>query len=280
MKGFALALGGGGARGFAHLGVLQELEEENLVPSGLAGTSMGAIVAALYACGQDLQRISKILAALDLSEFFGFPDSYEKLVEQVARESLAEKLHHRPWWEVNSPRTSRVLAFLRLFTKGKRFEELALPLVVVACDVMSGEEIRIREGPVYIGAGASAALPGLLGPVRWRGRWLIDGGAVNNLPADVAAEYADTVVAVDVSAPLSSGISSTLDLFLRVYEITSRALVAARLERLRDILGERLLIVRPELEGIGLLDFHKLPQALEAGRAAARPLVLELRNRV
>lgn len=100
------------------------------------------------------------------------------------------------------------------------------------------------------------------------------------MPADVAAEYADTVVAVDVSSPLSSGISSTLDLFLRVYEITSRALVAARLERLRDILGERLLIVRPELEGIGLLDFHKLPQALEAGRAAARPLVLELRNRV
>ncbi len=277
MKGFALALGGGGARGFAHLGVLLALWEAGLSPVGIAGTSMGAVVGALYAAGQDLKRMVKILAALDLSEFFGLPSSYSALVARFFVENLPRKAP-RPWWEVNAERTARVLAFLRLFTKGKKFEELSLPLVVVACDVERGEEVRVQDGPVYLGAGASAALPGLLGPVRWRGRWLIDGGTVNNLPVDVAAEQAGAVVAVDVAAPLSSEPSSPLDLVLRAYEITSHTLTALKLEQMRKSLGERLFLLRPELEGIGLLDFQKLPQAVEAGRSAACQIVSDLRN--
>lgn len=280
MKGFALALGGGGARGFAHFGVLLELKEAGLLPAGIAGTSMGAGVGAIYASGQDLNRVIKVLAALDLSEFFGLPDSYSALLARFLAEGVVEKVRRRPWWEINAERTARVLAFLRLFTKGKKFEELALPLCAVACDVKRGEEVRIQEGPVYLGVGASAALPGLLGPVRWRGRWLIDGGTMNNLPADVAAQQADLVVAVDVTPPFSSEPSSPLDLVLRAYEITTRSLTALKLERIRERLGERLFLLRPELEGIGLLDFDKLPQAVEAGRAAARPIVSELRNRL
>ncbi|MCS7240078.1 MAG: patatin-like phospholipase family protein [Candidatus Bipolaricaulota bacterium] len=280
MKGFSLALGGGGARGFAHFGVLLELCEAGFFPTSIAGTSMGAIVGGIYAAGQDLQRVIKILSALDLPDFFGVPDSYRALMERAIAESLVEMVRRRPWWEINAKRTSRFLAFLRLFTKGKRFEELSPPFCAVACDLATGEEIRIQRGPVYLGVGASAALPGLLGPIRWEGRWLIDGGVTNNLPVDVAAEKAKTVVAVDVSAPFSAGTNSLVDVVLRAYEITAHTLTAVRLERMRERLGENLLVLRPELEGVGLLDFQHLPRVVEAGRAAARPLIAELRNRL
>jgi predicted acylesterase/phospholipase RssA len=99
--------------------------------------------------------------------------------------------------------------------------------------------VRISEGPVYLGVGASAALPGLLGPVRWQGRLLIDGGVVNNLPIDSVANNADCVVAVDVSDPVSSEPSSLLDFFLHIHDITSRALYAVQLERMREQTGEK-----------------------------------------
>jgi len=276
---FSLALSGGGARGFAHFGVLMELSQAGFAPSAIAGTSMGAIVGAFYAAGQDPDYMVKLLATMDLSSFFGVPGSYRAVVEEVVAKSLVEMVRRRPWWELNTARTSRFLAFLRLFTKGKKFEELGTPLTVVACDVASGEEVRISEGPVYLGVGASAALPGLLGPVRWQGRLLIDGGVVNNLPIDAVANNADFVVAVDVSDPVSSEPSSLLDFFLHIHDITSRALYAVQLERMRERLGERLILIRPELDGIGILDFWKLPVAVEAGRAATRPIILELRNR-
>lgn len=280
MGGFALALGGGGARGFAHFGVLLELHEAGLFPCAIAGTSMGAIVGGVYAAGQDLPRVIKILSALDLPGFFGVPDSYHALLERAVAESLVGMVRRQPWWEMNAQRTSRFLAFLRLFTKGKKFEELPLPLSVVACDLATGEEVYIQEGPVYLGIGASAALPGLLGPIRWQGRLLIDGGAVNNLPVDAVAERAQTVVAVDVSAPFSGGTNSLVDVILRAYEITARTLVVVRLERMREKLGEGLIILRPELGGVGLLDFQHLTKAVESGRAAARSIVSELRNRL
>jgi predicted acylesterase/phospholipase RssA len=182
-----------------------ELSQAGFAPSAIAGTSMGAIVGAFYATGQDPDYMVKLLATMDLSSFFGVPGSYRAVVEEVVAKSLVEMVRRRPWWELNTARTSRFLAFLRLFTKGKKFEELGTPLTVVACDVASGEEVRISEGPVYLGVGASAALPGLLGPVRWQGRLLIDGGVVNNLPIDAVANNADCVVAVDVSDPVSLG---------------------------------------------------------------------------
>lgn len=280
MPGFVLALSGGGARGFAHLGVLLEFTRAGLCPQALAGTSMGAIVGAMVACGQDLERWVHLLLALDLPEIFGVPASYGALVEWAVMASLMGKMRGRPWWKANAERTSRFLAFLRLLTKGKAFAELALPLVAVACDLQSGEEVRIAEGPVHLGVGASAALPGLVGPVRWRGRWLIDGGVVNPWPADVAGDWGETVVAVDATPAFAPEPHSLVDVVLRAYAITGRALGAVQRERARERLGERLILVEPELGDLGVLEFSRLSEAVEAGRAAARAVLPEVKNRV
>lgn len=275
--GFALALGGGGARGFAHLGFLLALAEQGLQPQAVAGTSMGAIVGGLYCAGQDLAKLVRVLAHLDLTSFFGLPRTYRTVVEQAVAASFLEKLRGKPWWELTAQRNARFLAFLRLFTKGQRFEEMSPPFVAVACDLVSGEEVRIRTGPAYLGIGASAALPGLLGPIRWRDRWLIDGGVVNNLPIDAVADRAERVVAVDVAAPLGGPPTTLVDVALRAYDITSRALRELQRARAKERLGERLILVRPELPSIGLLDFHRLPEAVEAGREAAKSVLAELR---
>jgi NTE family protein len=275
----ALALGGGGARGLAHFGVLQVLLEAGIFPKALAGTSMGAIVGGVYSVGQDLNRVLRLLSSLDLREALGLPPSTRSVAEEAIVESLIGRIRRRPWWEVNSARTTRFLAFLRLLTQGKRFEELPLPFVAVACDLLSGEEVRIREGPVYLGAGASAAIPGLLGPIRWKGRFLIDGGVVNNIPVEVAAELGRVVLAVDVSAPLGPEPHSLVDVALRAYDITARALQEHQIRRARERLGENFLLIKPEVGHIGLLDFALLPEAVEAGRAAAQTVISELKNR-
>lgn len=211
----ALALGGG-ARGLAHFGVLQVLLGEGIFPKALVGTSMGAIAGALYSVGQDLRRVLGLLASLDLHEALGLPPSARSVAEEAVMESLIGRIKRCAWWEINSARTTRFIAFLRLLPKGKRFEELPVPLVAVACDLLSGKEVR--EGPVYLGVGASAAIPGLLGPIRWKGRFLVDGGVVNNVPVEVAAELGKVVLAVDVSAPLGPEPHSLVDVALRAFD--------------------------------------------------------------
>ncbi len=277
--GLALALGGGGARGFAHFGVLQVLLEEGIFPQALAGTSMGAIVGAVYSVGQDLRRVLGLLSSLDLQEALGLPPSPRSVAEEAIVESLIGRIKRRAWWEINSARTTRFLAFLRLLTQGKRFEELPLPFVAVACDLLSGEEVRIREGPIYLGVGASAAIPGLLGPIRWKGRFLVDGGVVNNIPVEVAAELGNIVLAVDVSAPLGPEPHSLVDVALRAYDITARTLQEYQIRMAKEKLGENLLLIKPEVGHIGLLEFARLTEAVEAGRAAAKAVVSELKNR-
>ncbi len=266
-----LALGGGGARGLAHLGVLLELEAADLEPEVLAGTSMGAIVGGLYAAGQHPRRLVQLLEHLELDKIFGVPKTYERVVEQAVLEALWERLRRRPWWEEASPRLSRLLEFLRLLGKNQHFEDLAIPFVAVAADLATGEEVRIDEGALHIGVAASAALPGLLGPVKWRKRYLVDGGIVNNLPIDAVEEFGpQQILAVDVSAPLGPMPKSLVEVALRSYQITAQELGELKLAWAHKRLGERLLVIRPHVEGIGLLEFSKLPEAVEAGREATR----------
>lgn len=266
-----MALGGGGARGFAHLGVLLQLVESGVRPEFVAGTSMGAIVGAAYAVGQELPQVVRLLEHLELGKIFGVPETYDRVLGQAVAESLWERLRGRAWWEEGSPRLSRLLEFLRLLAKGMWFEDLEIPFVAVAADLATGEEVRVDEGAVHIGVAASAALPGLFGPVRWRKRYLVDGGLVNNLPVDAVADLgARTVLAVDVSAPLGPVPRTLVGVALRSQEIMARELARAKLAAARARLGPRLVVIHPEVDEIGLLEFHRIEEAVEAGRIAAR----------
>jgi len=266
-----VALGGGGARGLAHLGVLLQLAEAGVRPEFVAGTSMGAIVGAAYSVGQDLPRLLRVLEHLDLANIFGVPESYDRVLGQTLVESLWERLRQKAWWEEGSPRLARLLEFLRLFTKGKWFEDLDIPFTSVATDLATGEEVRVNEGAVHHGVAASAALPGVFGPVQWRKRYLVDGGLVNNLPVDaVAALGARTVLAVDVGAPLGPMPKTLVGVALRAQEITARELVTVKLQLARERLGPRLVVIHPDVDAIGLLQFDRIEEAVDAGRVAAR----------
>jgi len=272
-----VALGGGGARGLAHLGVLLELLDAGIRPEFVAGTSMGAIVGAAYAAGQDLEKLVRVLEHLDLAKIFGMPETYERVLGQAVAESLWERLRQRAWWDEGSPRLSRLLEFLRLFTKGKWFEDIEIPFVAVAADLVTGDEVRIDEGAVHHGVAASAALPGLFGPVPWRKKYLVDGGVVNNLPIDVAeALGARTVLAVDAGAPLGPLPKTLVGTALRALEITSHELQRVKTELARERLGQRLVLIHPDVDAIGTLEFKRISEAIEAGRVAARSALRHL----
>ncbi|MGC9529327.1 MAG: patatin-like phospholipase family protein [Candidatus Bipolaricaulaceae bacterium] len=265
-----LALGGGGARGLAHAGVLLELAESGIRPTAVAGTSMGAVVGGLYAVGQDVGRLVEVIGQLDLREIFGVPESYRQMLERSVGQALLERFRRTSWWEEPSPRLARLYEFLGLFCKGRRFEGLPLPFAAVCADLDSGEEVDLRRGPLYRGLAASAAIPGVFQPVPWAGRFLIDGGVVNNLPVDVVQQLgAESVLAVDVSAPLFAAPRSMVEIVLQSYAITAKELARVKLARAADSLGDRLMVIRPQVDGIGVLEFERLPEAVEAGRAAA-----------
>lgn len=277
MTRLGVALGGGGARGLAHLGVLVELLEAGIEPRFAAGTSMGAIVGAAYAVGQDLSALVRVLTHLDLGELLGLAETFDGLLGRAAVQSLRGRLRRRSWHEEECPRRARLAEFLKLFTKGMWFEDLPVPFVAVAADYATGEEVRIDEGPLYHGVTASAALPGLFTPVPWRKRLLVDGGLVNNLPVDVVAEMgARTVLAVDVRAPLGPLPQTLVGATLRFLEISAREVDRLRVERTRDRLADRLLVIHPDVDAIGLLEFDRIEDAVAAGRLAARSALAHL----
>lgn len=171
-----LALGGGAIRGFAHLGVLSVLEQENIPVDVIAGTSVGALIGAFYSAGVPLCEL-------------------ERISEEMS------------WYKVSRPVWSRdgLISFAKMeewivsFLGDLYFEDLALPFAAVATDVATGEAVIMNKGPLAPAIRASCSVPGLVTPVPWNGRLLCDGGVSNNLPVSVARQMgADYVIAVDI----------------------------------------------------------------------------------
>jgi NTE family protein len=154
-----LVLGGGGARGLAHIGVLQVLRESGIKLGGIVGTSMGALIGSLFAAGTDLYYLGR-------------------LVEYMKWEELID-LRITGLGLING---AKVQTLIDLLTKGKRFEELSLPFWAVATDLFSGEEIVFKQGPLAPAIRASISIPGVFSPVEVDGRVLVDGGVVAELP--------------------------------------------------------------------------------------------------
>lgn len=185
MKRLGLALGSGGARGLAHLGVLRALRETGLPVAAVAGTSMGALVGLALAAGRDVE-LREAALVLDWK-------------------SISRLLFQPRWPRGGLVDGARVIAFLRRYIQDRPMEELAIPSAAVATDLLNGDEVVIRSGSVLDAIRASIAVPGLFTPVAREGRLLVDGGFVNPVPVNVVRELgADVVLAVDVShyAPL------------------------------------------------------------------------------
>jgi len=280
-KRIGIALGGGGARGFAHLGVLIALEENGIPIDVITGTSMGAAIGAAKALGMDLKKLLRLLSYLNLNELLGVSESTTREIRWAIGRGVVEYVRGKDWEKETTPpeRLARMFELFSLLTAKKDFSATKIPFAVVAADLITGERVILREGPLYRALAASAAVPGIFHPVRHQGRFLIDGGLIDKIPVDAAIELgAETVIAVDVGAPLASKARTSLDVMFQSQRITAQALTALELEEAKERLNGRFLLLRPRVSGITMLAFNRLAQAAAAGEAEARARLPEIRK--
>jgi NTE family protein len=265
-----LALGGGGVRGLAHIPILETLDELGIKPSIISGTSMGAIIGALYASGMSGKEIRERIRR------------HLILKDDTWRDIIGKKAHLMKWVSAFSPELARggfinTQGFFEyLFSEIKRrtFEELEVPLLVIAADYWTAEEIVIEADDLLPALQASMAVPGVFAPVSIGGRVLIDGGVVNLVPYDHLIERADFIIAVDVSRvrhPGKNEIPSALESVLGAFNIMQASALAEKMRhRKPDI------YVQTKIQDVRMLDFGKTEEVF----LQAAPAVDLLRKRL
>ncbi|MEN6368476.1 MAG: patatin-like phospholipase family protein [Thermotogota bacterium] len=276
-----LALGGGGARGLAHLGVLIGLEEAGIPIHAIAGTSMGAALAASKALGMDLHRLERLLCTLNLNSMLQVSDNTLREVQRIIGRSVMEYLRGSTWKEeaASPPELARLHELFSLLTARKEFADTLVPFAVVAADIETGQRVVLREGKIGPAVTASTAVPGVFSPVAYGGRYLVDGGIVDKLPVDVAVELgADSVIAVDTGAPLTRRVETYFEAILQAQRATSKHLTQLQLERSQERLGGRLVVLRPDVGWIRMFGFEYTEEAIQAGRASVSAHLDELRE--
>jgi NTE family protein len=274
-----LALGGGGVRGLAHIGVLAVLDREDVPVHAIAGTSMGAIIGAAYALNTRFDRELLTQQVMDL----GIKPPLTLGLAMEDRESLTDRLRQfidverflfDTMWGWGVFEGTVVAQALDKLTSGKKLEEARVPLSVVATDLLRGEEVVFREGPASLALQASSALPGFFPPVKHEGRLLADGAFVNLVPVDIVREMgARVVVAVDVDQEnMQVDVHNGLQAFLRAVDIGAR-------HHKRHHLKRADLVIRPEFgEPVDSLDFSKAEICVAAGLRASERVLPTLRS--
>lgn len=247
-----LALGGGAARGFAHIGIIQVLEENGIKPDLVVGTSAGSVVAALYAGGKNGAALAVTAESMDESAFadWSFPGR-----GMIRGEALAK--------------------FVRDNTGGRQIESMRLPLGIVATDLDNGQPILFQRGDPGVAVRASSAVPAVFQPVRIGTREYVDGGLVSPVPVRFARQMgAELVIAVDISAvPDGSVTSDPMRMLLQTFSIMGRSINHFELR-------EADIVMRPKLAGVSSADFTARKRSIAAGRQVAIDMLPELKARI
>ncbi|WP_242395189.1 patatin-like phospholipase family protein [Anaeromyxobacter oryzisoli] len=249
----ALVLGGGAARGFAHIGVIRVLEQERIPVDLVVGTSVGSLIGAIYASARDSFELEWTAFQLQKDDLFDFG-----LVNAVVGMGYAKG--------------DKLEAFVRAKVKQANIEQLAIPFAAVATDLNWGERVVLDRGSVARAVRASSAIPGIFEPVAHQGKILVDGGVVDNIAIDVARlKGADLVVAVDISDDVGNvQIRNVLDVLLQ----STNIMFAENVKHRRQ--GADVLVA-PDVRGVGMLDFGQKKRCMQAGMDAARRAVPQLR---
>lgn len=258
MANIGLALGGGGAKGIAHVIVIEAIEELGLKPVSITGTSIGAIVGVLYAGGANSQDIRDIFLQFSLDRNQSIKD-------------LVTKRHIFKWMDFIGPqfrgkgliRVENLLNFLFESIQSTTFEELKIPLRVVAADFWTREEHILDSGLLLPAVRGSMSLPGLLEPVKLNGSLLIDGGAVNPVPFDRLHAHCDFSIAVDVLGIKSSSAKtpSLSDAVFNTFQIMQKSIIREKL-----ITHRPNLYLVPSLQDVRMLEFYRAREILDAAR--------------
>jgi NTE family protein len=247
-----LALGGGAARGFAHIGVLQVLEEQGIKPDLVVGTSAGSMVATLYASGKTPVELEAMAMSLDESTItdWVFPGRSVMKGEALSR-------------------------FIRSYTNGRQIEQMSLPLGIVATDLRTGQPILFRRGDPGTAVRASSSVPAVFEPVKIGGHEYVDGGLVSPIPVRYAkAMGADLVIAVDISAiPEGQPTKGAVDILLQTFNIMGHSISQYELQ-------DADVVMRPKLAGIGGGDFGNRRLSILAGREAALTVLQQLKEKI
>ncbi|MBD3166600.1 BamA/TamA family outer membrane protein [bacterium] len=283
-----LALSGGGARGFAHIGVLQVFEEEAVPIDHITGTSIGAIIGAYHAAGYTADEIEHLVLTTDWNSFFSDSPRRRNLflaqkeianqelitvrfrqgrpyvpsafvVGQTLYLTLLEQLHRAPYFHANGG-----------------YGAMKTPLGIVATDLEAGERVFLRSGDLTMTLRGAMAVPVIFQPMEWEGRYIVDGGAVENIPVRAAKEMGDgTVIAVDCVTP-SEPAARPEELWDVANQVTTMMTVS------NDSISRSLadVLIQPDLVAVGNAEFQHAKELIAAGRAAARDALPEIRRRL
>ena len=247
-----LALGSGGARGFAHIGLLKVLKREGIEVDYIAGSSMGALIGCFYASGSDLELLQKV--SLQFKRKY-FMDLTVPKLGFVAGKRIEE--------------------YIRLFTKNQNLEDLSIPLAVVATDIEKGSRVIFTKGPVYEAVRASISIPGVFVPKRINGQLLVDGGVVDRVPVSVVKEMgADIVIASDVSATKGdTDIQSIYDVIFKSLDILQMEIV-----KMKGIDAD--VMIQPPVESYSSRAFTNIQEIIMIGEQEAQKRLPEIKEAI
>jgi NTE family protein len=247
-----LALGGGAARGFAHVGVIQVLEEAGIRPDLVVGTSAGSLVAAFYASGKSGVQLQKVAETMEEATFTDWT---------------------LPLFSRGMLRGEALARYVTAQVASRTIEDMPMPLGIVATDLNSGAGVLFRRGDTGMAVRASSAVPSVFQPVRIAGRDYVDGGLVSPVPVRFAREMgAELVVAVDISSPPDGNLpDGSLQILLQTFAIMGKSINSFEL-RDADV------VLRPALGGVKSADFGARLKSIAAGRQAMQQALPELRR--
>ncbi len=265
-KRVGLALSSGAARGLAHIGVLAVLEREGIPIDIIAGTSMGALVGALYAQGRGVDEMEGLAGTWGAKRLALFVEPTLSKTGLI----MGRKIE----------------GAFKSIIGDVEFRDLGIPFACVATDVDSGEEVVIKRGLVREGIRASSSIPVLLAVAKWEGRYLVDGSLVNPVPVSVLREMgADFIIAVNVRSDIQDKVHRVNEGQLEhkepnIFSIIMQTVHIAGYQALRASLSGADVLIEPQVSSIGFFDFHRSQECFLKGVLAAEEAVVEIKRRL
>jgi len=252
----ALVLGGGAARGFAHIGVIRALEQEKVPIDLIVGTSVGSLIGAIYAYDANSMELEWTAFMLEKDSLFDYG-----LITAFTGMGVAKG--------------DKLEEFVKSKVPVANIENLKIPFAAVATDLNRGTSVVLDKGPVARAVRASSAIPGVFNPVEYQGRLLVDGGVIDNIPVSVAREKgADIVIAVDISENVVNfNITNIVDVMLQ--SITIMGAVNAKTRK-----KEADVLISPKVGDVGMMDFTQKKRCMLAGIEATQKMMPEIKAKI
>jgi len=269
VKKIGIAFGAGGARGIAHLLMIEALEELGVKPSIISGSSIGSVVGAFYAAGFSSKEMKEILDQL-------INPKSDSVFDFLLKSDIVKlfTMFDPQFIKSGFIKGDKFQKYMETHLKVSKFEELKVPLKIVATDYWKKEEVVFDKGELIQPIKASYSLPGLFTPVKIKNKILIDGGAVNPLPFDLIRNHCDITIAIDVTAMKAQSdkdIPPTFDSIFTTYQTMQNSIIKERLKFLKPD-----IYIKPEIYDVRVFDFVKADSIFEQASPAKEELKKQL----